>query len=187
MATEARDATGARIPDVTCRVETVQPALTVFARAIGGDGTAADPRAPGADLPPRVDRFPSYAENRSWYSVAFAHRAMHQAAGSCALDWRQPPRCFPPLVESLPTPAGATDLWGFFGLFADRRLAVDLFTVLEDLRVEEALRRQLPGLRDAVDRVRRSALDERGPLPPTAPSALLEVAVRLSLGTWDLA
>lgn len=136
-----------RTPDRSCAVRDVEPGLTVFACALAGSSGLPTSRDMACGLPERVERFDDYADNRSWYVVAFAHRALHQAAGTFDLDWSVPPTLFDPLTPTLPTPAGAADLWGFFALFAERDLAVDLFTLLEDLRVDQLLARPFPGWR----------------------------------------
>jgi nitric oxide reductase NorD protein len=71
----------------------------------------------------------------------------------------------------------------FIRLFGRTALAVEVFAVLEDLRVDTAAGRLLPGLAGTYERVRAAARSGR-PDPVTLPprSAVAEALVQLSLG-----
>ncbi len=139
-------------------------------------------------MPDAVAHFDDPVDNRAWYRIAVTHRALHAAAGTFALSWTSPPSLYEPLVDRLDVPVGTTDLWGFFGLFNDRRLAVDLFCVLEDLRVDALLFGDYPGLRRDLRRAQARWLDRRPPLASLPlRSAMVELVARYSVADWDAA
>ena len=79
-----------------------------------------------------------------------------------------------------------TDMQRYFNLFDDRKLALDVFTVVEDGRLDARVRAEYPGLRHSYSRVQRDSLDER-PDARSMPArqAMLELVVRLSLLQTD--
>src|SRR5690606_14747729 len=121
-------------------------------------------------LPGRCTTWPDRAANRDWYKVATTHRALHYALGT--FKFRLARTAIPlPEDESADRRRKAHDLERFFGAFPDPALAMELFVLLEDARVDEAAKRMLPGLRAAYLRVQRHALDGRpspASLPPRA-------------------
>ena len=54
-----------------------------------------------------------------------------------------------------------TDMERFFNLFDNRRLALDIFTVLEDGRLDHRTRSEYPGLAPAYTQVQQDALVDR--------------------------
>lgn len=80
-------------------------------------------------------------------------------------------------------PAGGSDLDRFFLQFPRTQLAKDLFLLLENFRIDEALLRNYPGLDPDIAWLRKSELEKRSIDWATSPaSALVEVATQLSLG-----
>src|SRR3712207_8991451 len=77
---------------------------------------------------------------------------------------RRPPRStlFP--YTTLFRSQALTDMERFFDLFADRKLAADLFTVVEDARVDYMIRREYGGIRRPLGRVQRRELERREPV-----------------------
>jgi hypothetical protein len=135
-------------------------------------------------------RLPSYmhggtADAGDWYRVAVAHRAMHYECGTFDFEMG---RCEPFFRRLRPDPAlcvrdGRTSLEDFFTRFSRPVLAVEVFTALEDLRIDTAAHRMLPGLAPIYTQVQAEALAARpepGQLPPR--SAIAEVLVQISLG-----
>ena len=75
-----------------------------------------------------------------------------------------------------------TDIGRFLHLFEDRRLAFDLFTVLEDCRLDYRIKVEYPGIRAAASRVQGEALAGR-PTVEEMPlqQAMVELLIRMSL------
>jgi nitric oxide reductase activation protein len=75
-----------------------------------------------------------------------------------------------------------TDIGRFLHLFDNRRLAFDLFTVLEDCRLDYRIKVEYRGIRKAADRVQDEALARR-PRVQELPlqEALVELLIHLSL------
>ena len=123
---------------------------------------------------------------RAWEKVCVAHRAGHYLDGTFSLAADGRPGWFEHglggLVQVSRHPP-ETELEVFFRLFARPRLALAIFTALEDLRIDELAASRYPGLRAAYDDARQLELAGR----PTATGGgprqkLLEALVRLSLG-----
>jgi len=79
-----------------------------------------------------------------------------------------------------------TDMSRFFDLFQERRLALDVFTVLESSRIDGYVGELYPGITTMYDLVKGAALASRldvKDLP--AREALVEFMVRVSLGQTD--
>ena len=75
-----------------------------------------------------------------------------------------------------------TDMGRFFHLFDDRRLALDLFTILEDGRLDHRVKVEYPGIVAHYRRVLSGALEERPPMEELPiRQALVELLARLSL------
>ncbi|HEY4464932.1 MAG TPA: hypothetical protein VGN41_19870, partial [Streptosporangiaceae bacterium] len=114
--------------------------------------------------PPPATTLPRHA----WYRVALAHRALHQEAGTFAFRLaRADARIAAALGDQgrgddsgadrrdsgprggtgvADRDAGRGDLEVFLGSFADRRLALQVFETLEDLRIDTLIGRRYPGL-----------------------------------------
>jgi nitric oxide reductase NorD protein len=171
--------------------EPAQQVLTHYFRALSGRGCELSPYADDADLWQHPDtattvRLPATAPPvDQWYDVALTHRALHHTMGTFGLDFARPEPLFrrirPATDPSLPA------LEQFTRLFGRSALAVEVYAVLEDLRIDAAARRRFPGLAAAFGRVQREALENRPDLtllPPRA--AVAEALVRLSLGARDV-
>ncbi|MBI4337624.1 MAG: VWA domain-containing protein [Chloroflexi bacterium] len=151
-------------------------------------------------LPPMVDRYSTKGSNFGWYKVVATHQVAHLEFGSFAFSFERPSTLFRDLRPHLPAsaaPAQAqpandsqgglerrwlTDMQRFFDLFADRKLALDIFTVLEDSRVDAWVLREYAGIRSHYRRVQQDALEERLPVEAMPlREAMVEFLVRLSL------
>ncbi|HEV7656472.1 MAG TPA: VWA domain-containing protein [Mycobacteriales bacterium] len=170
--------------------ESSQQALGLYYRALAGRAGELVPYDDDADLWQHPDtattiRLPArapIAEQREWYQVAVTHRSLHHTLGTFALDLDAPEPLFARRRPVLP-PSDAPPLERFARLFGRTALAVEVFAVLEDLRVDAAALRLFAGLAPAYERVRQQALADRPELallPPRA--AVAEALVRLSLG-----
>lgn len=178
-------------------LEGVAPVLGLYYRALSGRNAALlsygnqdDPQQhPDTHttirLPPRVARFGLGSSNFAWYKVALTHRAAHYEGGTFDFCFTKPARHFArlrPPADAVERYGHESDLETFFRLFAQRSLAVETFTVLEDLRLDEWAKRRYPGLRGGFEAVQRDAVQERPPLAGLRPrDALAETMMRLSL------
>lgn len=181
--------------------ETMAPVLGLYFRALAGRNVALLPYGNDQDpkqypdthttirLPQRVAKFTDNLKNFAWYKVALTHRAAHYQGGTFDFSfWREAvhfERLRPTGIEELRQFEAESDLELFFHLFAQRSLAVDIFTVLEGVRIDEWAKHRYPGLRPAFNEVQKSALAERPALASLRPrDALAEILVRFSLN-WS--
>jgi hypothetical protein len=161
--------------------------LQLFYRALSGRGAvlatdgdiAARHQLDGADTVRLPDDQPA-----GWYRLALAHRATHEDAGTGRFRLDRPGRIFPRArAAAASRRAVESDLYTAIRSAAEPRLAAACFAVLEELRIDELLALQYPGLARGLRELQDSELARRPPLPDLAPSArLLEVLVRASLG-----
>ena len=181
-------------------LEGVAPVLGLYYRALSGRNAALVPFGNRSDpqqypdthttirLPDRMFRFIWGNGNFLWYKVALTHRAAHYDGGTFAFSFQRPAPNFVTL-----RPAGLdlskrfeheSDLETFFALFAQRQLAIEVFTVLEDFRLDEWSKRRYPGLRVAYEKIQRAALHDRPLISKMGPrNALAEFMLRISLGS----
>lgn len=79
-----------------------------------------------------------------------------------------------------------TDMSRFFDLFQERRLALDVFTVVESSRIDGYVEELYPGIMKMYEVVREAALESRPDVTDLpAREALVEFMIRLSLGQID--
>ncbi|WP_326836456.1 hypothetical protein VSH64_16350 [Amycolatopsis rhabdoformis] len=174
---------------MTAALAQLTGSLSLYYRALCGRACELVPYEDDAETRQRPDtattvRLPSHVHSgRSWYQVAVTHRALHHELGTFGLDLARPEPFFRRLRPA--------DLRGgldrFAGLFGRTALAVEVFTVLEDLRVDTAALRLFPGLAPDYERVRAGELATRPDLAALpARSAAAEALVRLSLGAASI-
>ena len=161
-------------------------------------------------LPQLVDRYPHKDANYQWLKVVATHQVAHLEFSSFTFEYDKPSTLFRDLrVELAQGAPGAadellvkrdgdhppakstgpadrrtwlTDLERFFDLFRDRKLALDVFTVAEDGRVDARVRSEYAGLRLGHQQIQQDALLERPAIEELpAREALMEFLVRLSL------
>lgn len=118
-----------------------------------------------------------------WYQVAMTHRAMHRTLGTFALDLDRAEPLYTRLRPTTPAPTGTPALEQLASLFGHSELGVHVFATCEDLRIDAATERLLPGLAGPARGVHHGALHER-PQPATLfpRAAVVEALVRFSLG-----
>ena len=157
-------------------------------------------------LPPVVDRYPRKDENFGWFKVVSTHQVAHLEFGSFSFSFERPATLFkdwrPRLEADAPgrqeaepqqslaadaSPQSAetgylTDMGHFFHFFDDRRLALDIFTVLEDARLDYRVKAEYPGIGRIYGDVQKVALADRPPMEelPNRQS-MVELLVHLSL------
>ena len=158
-------------------------------------------------LPPTVDRYSTKTDNFGWFKVVSTHQVAHLEFGSFTFTFDQPSSLFkdlrPTLEESAIASAVArmqdslesdgaesssaekgylTDMGRFFHLFDDRKLALDIFTILEDGRLDYRIKVEYPGILSAYKRIQSGALAERPPIEQLPlRHAMVEFLIRLSL------
>ena len=154
-------------------------------------------------VPPVVDRYASKAENFSWFKVVSTHQVAHLEFGSFCFEFDRPSALFKDLrpklssqvtgraksngdmpeinAESLER-AWVTDAQRFFDLFEDRKLALDIYTVIEDARLDARVKVEYPGIKKALNRIQNDSLEGRPDIQSLPMrQAMVEFLVRLSL------
>ena len=141
-------------------------------------------------LPSLVDRYPTKDENFLWFKVVATHQVARMEFGSFRFEFDRPAARFEnmrfELEKARPSGGGplpsAADLQRFFDLFDDRQLALDVFSVVEDGRVDAKVKVEYRGIRRPYERVQRDSLESRTEIRDLpAREALVEFLVRVSL------
>ena len=154
-------------------------------------------------VPIIVDRYATKDENFAWFKVVSTHQVAHLEFGSFLFEFDEPATLFKDLrgqlekdkvkpvqrLEELPDVVATsleqgwvTDMQRFFNLFDDRKLSLDIFTVIEDGRLDARVKLEYPGIRRSYTRIQTDSLGER-PEIQSLPvrEAMVEFLVRLSL------
>ena len=150
-------------------------------------------------LPTIVDHYSDKQDNFSWFKVVSTHQVGHLEFGSFKFDFTKTSELFDDRrfelegevnsgkeaeagEEGLEPTQSFTDIGRFFALFQDRRLAFDLFTVLEDCRLDYRIKVEYPGIRTAANRVQDEALAGRPNIQEMGvQEALVELLIHMSL------
>jgi nitric oxide reductase NorD protein len=150
-------------------------------------------------IPASIERFARQADNFDFLKVMLTQQAGHIEFGSFEFAFDRPATCFADVRFKLSTapeyhdhdhgheghhedPA-VTELTRFFKLFPNKRLAVDVFAILESGRIEARVMQEYRGIVPAYRQMRRRTLKLRPEITLLpAREALLEFVVRLSLG-----
>lgn len=150
-------------------------------------------------LPSIIDRFETAKDNFNFLKVMVTQQAGHIEFGSFSFRFDRRATRFDDLRLKVPERLayhdhdhgheGASDvptraaLMRFFRLFPHRRLASDIFAILEAGRVEARLMREYPGIAKTYEEMRKRALEIRPEMTLLpAREALLEFLIRVSLG-----
>ena len=150
-------------------------------------------------LPSIIDKFATNAENSAFLRVILTCQLGHIEFGGFDFSFTRPSTKFRDLrpelsaarrrpgekesAESAAEGVYATDMSRFFRLFPEPRLALDIFTTLENSRIEARIMSEYRGLAAAYRDARSEALGMRPEiniLPARA--ALIEFMIRISLG-----
>ncbi len=158
-------------------------------------------------LPWSVSKFESKENNFDWYKVVTTHQLAHlefesflfsidRSANIFAnlrydLDLGDSDEVEEPMAESDEESPGVgemSDMQRFFGSFDDGRLIRDIFTAVEDYRLDYRVLREYQGITTAYKNVQAKALDERPQIQDMpAKEAMVELLIRFGLQrTWDL-
>lgn len=150
-------------------------------------------------LPSVVERFDAQSDNFDFLKVMLTQQAGHIEFGSFEFRFARPATKFEDLRSKLAEPpdyhdhdhgheghheqSSVTELTRFFKLFPHKRLALDIFSIVESSRVEARVMHEYRGIAKAYDEMRRRILKLRPEMTLLpAREALLEIMVRLSLG-----
>ena len=166
-------------------------------------------------VPEVVDRYQTKDENFSWFKVVSTHQVARLEFGSFFFKFDKPSALYDDLryeaeikraaasgnvaVNGAGDPAALadvsddgsdrayiTDMQRFFNLFEDRQLALDIFTVVEDGRLDFRVKYEYPGIKASYQRVQRDAAKDRPDITEMpAREALVEFLVRLSLQQYS--
>ena len=136
-------------------------------------------------LPALLRRYPTAAENERLYVVMAAHEAGHLEFGTYGLKLES----MVDLVETVQHRYGQSKrgrpdtLAALFECYPHPALVRDLWTVLEDARVEYLLQTEYPGLRPDLVRLAGEAITPRDPAQGvTARELMVDCLLRLSTG-----
>ena len=156
-------------------------------------------------VPETVDRYQSKDENFSWFKVVATHQVAHLEFGSFYFEFERPSALFEDRrfeVESQRIQAAGsdgaqddsdlggeglerawiTDMQRYFNLFEDRKLSLDVFTVVEDGRLDFRVKYEYLGIKSAYTRVQLDSSEGRPDITEMpAREALVEFLVRVSL------
>ena len=155
-------------------------------------------------VPTLVDRYASKDENFSWFKVVSTHQVAHLEFGSFRFEFDAPTALFDDLrhelerrrsgeaasnSEEMPDvnpdsleQGWVTDMQRYFNLFRDRKLALDIFTVVEDGRLDATVKTEYRGIKPAYLTVQTDSLEGRPDIKSLpAREAMVEVLVRVSL------
>ena len=155
-------------------------------------------------LPSMVDMYATKDKNFAWLKVVSTHQVSHLEFNSLGFEFEREAEFFENMrsqVESRKTTSDEsldttvedisddsdksqwiTDMQRFFNLFEDRKLALDVFTVVEDSRLDARVKSEYSGLSKDYVAVQLDSLASRPEIKDKpAQEALVEFLVRLSL------
>lgn len=154
-------------------------------------------------VPSVEDRYPSKEENFARFKVVSTHQVAHLEFGSFGFEYDRPSLLFkdmrPKSKNDLPDKpvdladaighesddmktAHVTDMQRFFDRFEDRQLALDIFTVVEDGRIDAQVKDQYLGIRKAYESVQSDSVKSRRDIQALPMrEAMVEFLVRVSL------
>ncbi|UCH43679.1 MAG: VWA domain-containing protein, partial [Dehalococcoidales bacterium] len=134
-------------------------------------------------VPPTAGNYDSERENFDWYKVAVTHQAGHIEFGTYGFSFEKEARLFPDRRRpSSPGWANLADMVRFFNLFGDIKLALDIFAVVEDFRIDHLLKQEYAGIRSIYRWIEQDSLSRRPSLESLPLSeAFIELLIRASL------
>jgi len=165
----------------------LQPIADITHKNIGWvSGELATTDGHSVFLPAMADLHDTKQENFSWLKVVATHQVGHLEFRSFDFDFEAEASRFDDLrqkvAEGLGATPGSTDVGSFFDLFPLRPLAADVFSVVEDARVDRNLTERYRGLKADYLKVQSDALEHRSPIEAMpAQQAMVELLVRMSL------
>jgi hypothetical protein len=143
-------------------------------------------------LPEHIEEFDNKRDNFAVFKVYATHQTGHLEFGSFEFDFHQPGGVLDLSREEVERQRRSegvvtkdswlTDMERFFDLFTDRQLGSDVFSLVEDLRIDARIRGEYSGIRRISREVQAAELFRR-PDPRMLPlrEAFIENLVRASL------
>ncbi|MBI2867504.1 MAG: hypothetical protein HYX97_04115, partial [Chloroflexi bacterium] len=171
----------------------IHPSETLKERGIGWNSEES-PTTEGTAvyLPGFIDRQTSKEANFAWCKVMSTHQVGHLEFGSFDFAFDKPSTLFEKSRRpGLNPPQNGghgplTDLQRFFDAFKERRLAADIFMLVEDGRIDFLIKQEYGGIRSAYRDIQAEALAARPPIGSLPMrEALVELLVRASLQPDD--
>lgn len=133
-------------------------------------------------LPAHISYFADNRLNFEWYKVATAYQSGYLEYNTFFPQMNETADLIQSLQKKYQKRGGFLSLSSFFSLFPEPALAEAFFQIAEGARIEAALRREYPGLRQAMNRMRIHDLDRRPSLTGLSPRAVvLELLTQISL------
>jgi nitric oxide reductase NorD protein len=173
----------------------IQSAENLAEKGVGWvDGQSPTTEGTSIYLPPMVEKYASKEDNFAVYKVFATHQAARLEFGSFGFEFDRPGGIFgakqreggqsvvPRPQTDGETSGPITDMERFFDLFEDRLLAHDLFTIIEDTRIDNTVKREYAGIRKSFSRLQDEAMERRRPVEEMpARQAMVENLLRASL------
>jgi nitric oxide reductase NorD protein len=164
--------------DVTIAALPDSPAASLARATVSADGRT-------ISLPAVLRRYPTAEANERLYLVMAAHEAGHVEFGTYRLRLES----LTDVVQLVrqrygrPTHATSDTLKALFQLYPHPRLAQDVWTVLEDARIDFLLQAEYPGLRRELAQLAAEAVVPRDPAHGlTVKELIVDCLLRLSTG-----
>ncbi|MFQ5597739.1 MAG: nitric oxide reductase activation protein NorD [Nitrospiria bacterium] len=133
-------------------------------------------------LPPHVGHFATDRLNFEWYKVSTAYQAGYLEYGTFYPQMNETADLIESIQNRYQGRGGFSSLSSFFSLFPEPGMIRQLFELAEGARVEFFLRREYPGLRQAMIRMRAADLEGRPSLVGMTPrGVVLELLTQISL------
>ncbi|MBA13205.1 MAG: hypothetical protein CL751_04545 [Chloroflexi bacterium] len=165
-------------------------------------------------LPSIVDKYTSKDKNFAWFKVASTHQIAHLEFGSFIFDFCKPSNLFQDQRSKLEKyklehaysqnddiqtndsstddeftgleKTWLTDTQRFFDLFEDRKLALDIFTVVEGGRLDFRVKDQYKGIRSIYSEIQMDSFKNREDIKTLpAREALVEFLLLLTLTSGE--
>ncbi len=157
-------------------------------------------------VPSLVDRYITKMQNFNWFKVVSTHQVAHLEFGSFWFEFDRPSAMFNDLrhelarqkvvstqAQAMPEidaesveEAWLTDAQRFFDLFDDRKLALDIYTVVEDARLDARVKVEYRGIRRPYTEIQIDSLPQRPNITELPMrQAMVEFLVRLSLQQFE--
>lgn len=170
----------------------IAPTENLISKGIGWV-SAEKPSTDGSTvfLPTISNSYPNKESNFAWYKVIATHQTAHLEFGSFLFKYDKPGNIFTTSrpteeseasVQSSNPRAWLTDMQRFFSLFSDRQLSLDVFTILEDSRLDHLVVNEYLGIRSNYLNVQKTTLSERNQIVNLkAREAIMEFLLRVGL------
>ena len=143
-------------------------------------------------LPSRVDIYQSKTENFSMFKVVATHQVAHIEYGSFKFNYSKTSNIFSNLRDRIQISTASndnqvlTDMEKFFSLFPEKQLALDIFTIVEDFRLDNKVMIDYKGISNSYKNVQFDALKNRPEIRSLPPrESLVELLLRYSLNQND--